>query len=69
MTLTPQEAAQIIIDEVLQKPCPKAAYLRREMLLAVMKPRVPHLTRWVRWALVNAAIRALAKTHEKRGDT
>jgi hypothetical protein len=60
--VTPQRAAQIIVDEVLQNSCPEAARLRVRMIEAGMKPRVPHLTRSVRWTFVNMAIRALARS-------
>lgn len=59
--LTPQIAAQYLVDEVLQKPCVKAAKTRERMIRAGMKVKVPHLTRWVRWALINAVLHDLAQ--------
>ena len=61
----PRHAAQVIIDEVLQKPCHGAKKLRFAMICATMKARVGGVTSSQRWGMVNAAIRDLART----GDT
>lgn len=58
---TPQQAAQIIIEEVLQKPCPDAAKTRAMMIEAAMSQPLGGITRSQRWAIVNDALRALAK--------
>lgn len=65
---TPQTAAAFLVDEVLEKADPEAAAHRRRMIAAGMSVKVPHLTRWVRWALINAVLRGLAKRAGGEGE-
>ena len=57
---SPQEAARIIVDEVLHRPCHDAVKLRVAMYDATLKTKAAALTRNVRWSVVNDAIEALA---------
>jgi hypothetical protein len=57
---SPQEAARIIVDEVLHKPCHEAVKLRGAMYDATLKTKATALTRTVRWSVVNDALEALA---------
>jgi len=58
--VSPQQAARIIVDEVLHKPCHDAVKLRVAMYDATLKTKAAALTRTVRWSVVNDAIEALA---------
>lgn len=66
--LTPQAAAKLLVGEVLQKASPEAAAHRHRMIAAGRKVKVPHLTQWVRWALINAALRDLAQSAGGEGE-
>lgn len=63
--VTVQEAARVILDEVLQKSCHVAAEQRRTMVKACMKARIPSACSSARWTMVNDAIRALAEQDGK----
>ena len=63
---SPQEAARIIVDEVLHKPCHDAVKLRVAMYDATLKTKATALTRTVRWSVVNDALEALA-TYDLEG--
>jgi hypothetical protein len=56
--VTVQEAARLICDEVLQKPCPVAGMQRVRMINATLSVKIPSIPRAQRWAIVNAAMRA-----------
>jgi hypothetical protein len=58
--VTVQEAARLICDEVLQKPCPVAGMQRVRMINATLAVKIPSIPRAQRWAIVNAALRALS---------
>jgi hypothetical protein len=58
--VTVQEAARLICDEVLQKPCPVAGMQRVRMINATLSVKIPSIPRAQRWAIVNAALRALS---------
>lgn len=64
--VTPQIAAQIICDMVLQMESPEGAEMRSAMINATMSTKVGGVTRWKRWAMVNEAIRALAAMDEAK---
>lgn len=56
-----QEAARLICEEVLQKACPVAGMHRLRMINATLEVRIPSIPRAQRWAIVNAALRALSE--------
>jgi hypothetical protein len=58
--VTVQEAARLICDEVLQKPCLVAGMQRVRMINATLSVKIPSIPRAQRWAIVNAALRALS---------
>lgn len=58
--MTPQKAAQFIIDHVLQKASMEAVQMRLLMCKATMTQRHPSLPMHRRWAMVNEAIHTLA---------
>jgi hypothetical protein len=58
--VTVQEAARLICDEVLQKQCPVAGRQRVRMINATLSVKIPSIPRAQRWAIVNAALRALS---------
>ena len=64
--ITPQDAAKVIEREIIQKPCKNAAALRGRLIDAGLKcVKVPHLTRWVRWAVFRAMISELTKDDKR----